>query len=95
MAVWGMQFIWPFRAEFQIIYLNEDYSQTVIGRAKATAKLGKNRVWNKKPFFYQTNHLETAKLKIETKAQRHTPQRISTTTIIMGQFLIVARLVKS
>jgi len=27
-----MQFIWPFRAEYRIIYLNEDYTQTVIGR---------------------------------------------------------------
>jgi apolipoprotein D and lipocalin family protein len=33
-AVWGMQFIWPFKAEYRIIYLNEDYSQTVIGRTK-------------------------------------------------------------
>ena len=33
-AVWGMQFIWPFKAEYRIVYLNEDYSQTVIGRSK-------------------------------------------------------------
>jgi apolipoprotein D and lipocalin family protein len=33
-AVWGMQFIWPFKAEYRIIYLTEDYSQTVIGRTK-------------------------------------------------------------
>ena len=33
-AVWGMQFIWPFKAEYRIIYLSEDYSQTVIGRTK-------------------------------------------------------------
>ena len=33
-AVWGMQFIWPFRAEYRIIFLKEDYSQTVIGRSK-------------------------------------------------------------
>ena len=33
-AVWGMQFIWPFKAEYRIIYLTEDYSQTVIGRSK-------------------------------------------------------------
>ena len=33
-AVWGMQFIWPFKAEYRIIYLNEDYSSTVIGRSK-------------------------------------------------------------
>ena len=33
-AVWGMQFVWPFKAEYRIVYLNEDYSQTVIGRTK-------------------------------------------------------------
>ncbi len=33
-AVWGMQFFWPFKAEYRIIYLAEDYSQTVIGRTK-------------------------------------------------------------
>ena len=33
-AVWSMQFIWPFKAEYRIIYLADDYSQTVIGRSK-------------------------------------------------------------
>ena len=33
-AIWGMQFIWPFKAEYLIIYLKEDYSQTIIGRSK-------------------------------------------------------------
>ena len=33
-AVWGMQFIWPFKAEYRIVYLNEPYTQTVIGRTK-------------------------------------------------------------
>jgi apolipoprotein D and lipocalin family protein len=33
-AVWGMQFIWPFKAEYRIIYLTENYQQTVIGRSK-------------------------------------------------------------
>ena len=33
-AVWGMQFIWPIKADYRIIYLNEDYTQTVIGRNK-------------------------------------------------------------
>lgn len=31
-AVWGMQFIWPIKADFRIVYLTPDYSQTVIGR---------------------------------------------------------------
>ena len=33
-AVWDMQFVWPFKAEYRIIFLTEDYSQTVIGRSK-------------------------------------------------------------
>jgi apolipoprotein D and lipocalin family protein len=31
-AVWGMQFIWPIRADYRIMWLTPDYSQTVIGR---------------------------------------------------------------
>lgn len=33
-AAWGMQFLWPIKAEYLIIHLDEDYSQTVIGRNK-------------------------------------------------------------
>jgi apolipoprotein D and lipocalin family protein len=33
-AVWGMQFIWPFKSDFRIVCLNADYTQTVIGREK-------------------------------------------------------------
>ncbi|MEL7312807.1 MAG: lipocalin family protein [Pseudomonadota bacterium] len=33
-AVWGMRFVWPFKAEYRIVYLNSDYTQTVIGRSK-------------------------------------------------------------
>ena len=33
-AEWGMQFIWPFKAEFLVVYLEEDYSITVIGRTR-------------------------------------------------------------
>ena len=29
-----MQFVWPFKAEYRIIYLNDTYTQTVIGRTK-------------------------------------------------------------
>ena len=31
-AVWGMQFIWPIKADYRITYLSADYSQTVISR---------------------------------------------------------------
>lgn len=33
-AVWGMQFIWPVKADYRIAYLNPDYTQTVIARER-------------------------------------------------------------
>ena len=33
-AVWGMQFVWPIKADYRIAYLSEDYGQTVIARQK-------------------------------------------------------------
>ena len=33
-ARWGMQFVWPIKADYRIIYLDEDYQLTVVGRSK-------------------------------------------------------------
>jgi apolipoprotein D and lipocalin family protein len=33
-AVWDMQFLWPIQAEYVIVDLSADYSQTLIGRSK-------------------------------------------------------------
>ena len=33
-AVWGQQYVWPFKADYRISYLSPDYSETVITRAK-------------------------------------------------------------
>lgn len=33
-AVWEMQFVWPIQAEYVIVDLSADYSQTLIGRSK-------------------------------------------------------------
>jgi apolipoprotein D and lipocalin family protein len=33
-AVWGMRFLWPFKAEYRVIWLDVDYTQTIIGRSK-------------------------------------------------------------
>lgn len=32
-ARWGMQFIWPVKADYRIVHLADDYSQTVVARA--------------------------------------------------------------
>ena len=31
-ASWGMQFIWPIKADYRVVYLDPDYQYTVIGR---------------------------------------------------------------
>lgn len=33
-AIWDMQFFWPFKSDFRIIYLSDDYGTTIIGREK-------------------------------------------------------------
>ena len=33
-AVWGMQFVWPIKADYRIVYVDGEYSQTIIGRIK-------------------------------------------------------------
>lgn len=31
---WKMQFLWPFKADYRVAYISEDYSETIIGREK-------------------------------------------------------------
>jgi apolipoprotein D and lipocalin family protein len=31
-AIWGMQFIWPIKAEYRIVHLDPDYQTTIIAR---------------------------------------------------------------
>ena len=33
-AVWRMQFIWPFKADYRVVYVDADYTRTIIGRTK-------------------------------------------------------------
>src|SRR5512147_1207850 len=33
-AVWDMQFIWPIKADYRIVYVSPDYQHTIIGREK-------------------------------------------------------------
>jgi apolipoprotein D and lipocalin family protein len=38
-AVWGMQFIWPIKADYRIVYVSESYDRTIVGR------LARDHVW--------------------------------------------------
>jgi len=70
-----MQFIWPIKGDYRVIYLDDDYQLTVIGRAK------RDYVWvmSRKPDF-SNEELERVKDFIEgvgydaSKLQR-VPQR--------------------
>jgi apolipoprotein D and lipocalin family protein len=33
-AVWGMQFVWPIRAEYLIAHVDADYTETIIARSR-------------------------------------------------------------
>jgi apolipoprotein D and lipocalin family protein len=33
-AVWGMQFIWPIKAEYRVMFVDPGYHTTIIGRTK-------------------------------------------------------------
>jgi len=33
-AIWGMQFIWPIKADYRIVYVSADYQRTIVGREK-------------------------------------------------------------
>jgi len=33
-ALWGMQFLWPIKADYRIVYLDPDYQQTIVARQK-------------------------------------------------------------
>ena len=33
-ALWGMQFVWPIKADYRIVYIDNDYSKTIIARQK-------------------------------------------------------------
>lgn len=33
-ALWGMQFVWPIKADYRIVYLDDEYTTTIIGRER-------------------------------------------------------------
>jgi apolipoprotein D and lipocalin family protein len=74
-AVWGMQFVWPFKAEYRVVYLDENYQQTIIGRTK------RDYVWimARQPFISDADmarHLELLKAQgYDTESIKPVPQR--------------------
>jgi apolipoprotein D and lipocalin family protein len=74
-AVWGMQFIWPIQAEYRIVYLSEDYGQTVIGRSKRDYLWIMARQPNIPDSDYQHILRLVAELGYDTRQIQKVPQR--------------------
>ena len=74
-AVWGMQFVWPVKADYRIVYLADDYSRTVIARNK------RDFVWfmSRTPTVSETEYAEIesfiGSLGYDTGKLRRVPQR--------------------
>lgn len=73
-ALWGMQFIWPIKAEYRIAYLDRDYQHTIIARN------ARDYVWimAREPQISDAKYLEltdfVAKLGYDTAKLRKVPQ---------------------
>jgi apolipoprotein D and lipocalin family protein len=74
-AVWGMQFVWPIKADYQIVYLNDDYSRVIVAREK------RDLVWlmAREPSIpddeYQALLAQIVALGYEESSLRLTPQK--------------------
>lgn len=74
-ATWGMQFLWPFKAEYLIAYLDAGYTQTIIARN------ARDYVWimARSPTIteqdYAANVARVAALGYDVSGLRRVPQR--------------------
>jgi len=71
-AVWGMQFIWPFKADYRIVFLRDDYSQTAVGRNK------RDFVWimARTPTIPEADYEEIVSMLVEEGYDRSKIQRV-------------------
>jgi apolipoprotein D and lipocalin family protein len=74
-AIWGMQFIWPIKADYRIAYLDDGYTRTIIARNK------RDYVWimARTPEISDEAYAELvaliAEIGYDTSALRKVPQR--------------------
>lgn len=74
-ALWGMQFIWPFKGEYRIAFVEPDYSATIVARNK------RDYVWlmARQPSISDTDYARYVKLitdmGYDASKLRRVPQR--------------------
>lgn len=74
-AEWGMQFIWPIKADYRIIYLDESYELTVIGRNKRDYVWVMARHWEISPDKYESMEALVKRAGYDTSELRKVPQK--------------------
>ncbi len=72
-AIWGMQFIWPIKADYRIVYLDEDYSKTIIGRNKRDYVWIMSRSPNMDQREYDDMVAQVSRMGYETSKLRRVP----------------------
>jgi apolipoprotein D and lipocalin family protein len=74
-AIWGMQFIWPIKAEYVVAWLDADYQHVIIGRSKRDYVWVMSRTPNVSDAQYRAFTEQVAALGYDTARLRRTPQR--------------------
>ncbi len=75
-AIWGMQFIWPIKAEYVIAFLNEDYTQTIIARSARDYAWVMARTPSLSQADYELNIRRLAELGYDVSRVRRVPQSV-------------------
>ena len=74
-AEWGMQFIWPIKADYRIIHLDENYQLTVIGRNKRDYVWVMARDWKISDEKYKAMEVLVLKAGYDISELRKVPQQ--------------------
>ncbi len=74
-AEWGMQFIWPIKADYRIIYVDENYQLTVIGRNKRDYVWVMARDWKIPAETYKAMEVLILKAGYDISELRKVPQQ--------------------
>ncbi|MGM0564520.1 MAG: lipocalin family protein [Pseudomonadota bacterium] len=78
-AEWEIQPLWPFRAEYLVVYLDEDYQHTIIGRSKRDYIWIMARTPQVSDDTYQTMIQRAEELGYDTEQINPVPQQWSAT----------------
>ncbi|GAB2590674.1 lipocalin family protein [Dyella jejuensis] len=74
-AVWGMQFVWPIKAEYVVAYVNADYGNVIVARSKRDYVWIMARTPGLPEAVYQQLTARVAALGYDTHKLRKVPQQ--------------------